>query len=277
MSLKEIDALLREYEISPNKPLGQHFLVDFSIFPKLANYATLQDSDVVLDVGAGFGFLSKFLSRKCKEVIAVEKDLRLASFLREETKKISNINVITGDIFKVELPDFNKVVSLPPYYLSSRLITWLLSQQIDLVVLVLQREFADRLVATIGSEDYGWLKVVVDQRAEAKLRDTIPKESFYPKPEVESSIVTIRPLDKIPFNPENPFLFQRLTKWLFTQRNKKVSNALLPFLKKELRIDKAVAAETLRKLPFQDRRVRSLSPSDFGAIADGLSKQKNIF
>jgi 16S rRNA (adenine1518-N6/adenine1519-N6)-dimethyltransferase len=275
MSLEEIGALLREHKISPNELMGQNFAVDSTIFHKLSDYAKLQSDDIVLDVGAGFGFLAVYLSHRCKEVIAVEKDPKIADVLQGRTRNISNIKMILGDIFKVALPNFNKVVSLPPYYISSKLVTWLLQKPFEISILILQKEFSTRLVAEIGSEEYGWLTVLVNQRVETKLLDVLPREAFYPRPQVESVIASLKPWDKVRFNPLDDFLFQKVTRWLFTQRNKKLSNALLPFLKDALKMDKANAEKMIAALPLKTKRVRELAPSDFGAIADVLSK-KNI-
>ena len=142
MSLEETKQLLRTYRISPNKLLGQNFMVETSLYPKLCDYAALKSSDVVLDAGAGLGFLALFLSDKCKAVIAVEKDRQVAEVLREQTKEIGNVNVIEGDVLKVTLPNFNKVIAIPPYYLSSHIITWLIERKIDCAVMILQKEFS---------------------------------------------------------------------------------------------------------------------------------------
>src|SRR5208337_3658089 len=155
MSLEETKQLLRTYRITPNKLSGQNFMVEPSLYCKLCTYATLDSSDVVLDAGAGFGYLSRFLADKCKAVIAVEKDAQVAEVLREQLKDAVNVTVIKGDVLLASIPEFNKVVSIPPYYLSSHLVTWLLEHRIDCAVMILQREFANRLVAPPKSEDYG--------------------------------------------------------------------------------------------------------------------------
>jgi 16S rRNA (adenine1518-N6/adenine1519-N6)-dimethyltransferase len=126
MSLEETKELLRTHQIFPKKLLGQNFMVETSLYEKLSSYAALNSSDVVLDVGAGFGFLTRFLAKKCKSVIAVEKDHQVAAVLRELTQEISNVVVIDGDVLKTTLPSFNKVIAIPPYYLSSHLTTCIL-------------------------------------------------------------------------------------------------------------------------------------------------------
>lgn len=270
MSLEEIHHLLLSHNLSPNKLLGQHFFVEPAFYPKLAEYAELAASDVVLDVGAGFGFLSRFLYGRCKSVVAVEKDPQVAEVLRSRVKDLGNVSVVEGDVLKTKLLPFNKVIALPPYYLSTQLVTWVLEQQVDCAVLVVQREFARRLIAEVGTEDYGWLTVVVAQQAQAELLDPVPKDCFYPSPEVDSVIIRLKPWSKKSFQPKNPALFMQLTKWLFTERNRKLAKAAAPFLRTHLKMSKQQSEEAASKLPFHDRRPRELEPKDFGAIADAL-------
>jgi 16S rRNA (adenine1518-N6/adenine1519-N6)-dimethyltransferase len=271
MSIEETKRLLRTYRIVPNRLLGQNFMVESSVFPLLSEYASLRQSDVVLDAGAGFGFLTRFLANKCKAVVAVEKDPQVAEVLREQLRGLANMMVIEGDVLKVGLPEFNKVVSIPPYYLSSRLVTWLLERRVECAVLILQREFADRLVAGVGSEDYGWLTVVACHSAEVELLDAVPKSMFYPQPEVDSVMVRLRPWKAAPFEVKDEAFFRGMVRWLFTQRNKKLSNALEALIKSTLKAPKEEAEKLACALPFRDRRVRELSPKDFGELANALA------
>ena len=270
MSLEQIQQLLFTRHISPNKLLGQNFMVEPAFYPKLCSYADLHGSDVVLDAGAGFGLLTHFLSDQCKGVVAVEKDPQLAAVLREEFKDTNNVIVVEGDVLKVQLPPFNKAISAPPYYLSSQLVLWLLEWRVDCAVLIVQKEFAQRLVAPVGSEEYGWLTVVVGQQAEVKLLDDVPKDMFYPQPEVDSVILSLKPLMTKPFEVKDEAIFVRLAKWLFTQRNKKLAKALTPFIRDNFKLSKQDAAKIAGALLFHDKRPRELSPKDFGAIANAL-------
>src|SRR5665647_2498288 len=151
MSFEETKQLLRTHRISPNKLLGQNFMVEPSLYPKLCTHAILSKADVVLDAGAGFGWLTCYLADKCRAVVAVEKDPQIAVVLREQIMDLGNVTVIEGDMLKVALPEFNKVIAIPPYYLSSHLVTWLLEKNIDCAVMILQKEFAGRLIADVGS------------------------------------------------------------------------------------------------------------------------------
>jgi 16S rRNA (adenine1518-N6/adenine1519-N6)-dimethyltransferase len=245
-------------------------MVEPSVFPKLGDYASLRKADVVLDAGAGFGFLTRFLASKCKAVIAVEKDSQVAEVLREQLGGVANVKVIEGDVLKVALPEFNKVVSIPPYYLSSRLVMWLLERKVECAVLVLQREFADRLVAGVGSEDYGWLTVVACHGAEVELFDAVPKSMFYPQSEVDSVIVRLKPWETAPFEVKDEAFFRRMVRWLFTERNKKLCNALVPFIKSTFKVSKDEAEKRVCVVPFGERRVRELVPKDFEVLANAL-------
>jgi 16S rRNA (adenine1518-N6/adenine1519-N6)-dimethyltransferase len=270
MSVSETKRLLRTFRIVPNRLLGQNFMVEPSVFPKLGDYASLHKADVVLDAGAGFGFLTRFLASKCKAVIAVEKDPQVAEVLREQLRGLANVTVIEGDVLKVSLPEFNKVVAIPPYYLSSRLVMWLLERRVECAVLVLQREFAERLVAGVGTEDYGWLTVVVCHSVEVELFDAVPKSMFYPQPEVDSVIVRLKPWKVAPFEVKDEAFFKGMVRWLFTQRNKKLSNALVAFIKSTFRVSKEEAERRVCVVSFGGRRARELSPKDFGVLANAL-------
>ncbi|MGD0643619.1 MAG: 16S rRNA (adenine(1518)-N(6)/adenine(1519)-N(6))-dimethyltransferase RsmA [Candidatus Bathyarchaeia archaeon] len=271
MGIEDTKQLLRTYRITPNRLLGQNFMVEPSLYTKLCVYASIGPSDVVLDVGAGFGFLSSFLADKCKAVIAVEKDPQVAKVLREQVKSIDNVTVIEGDVLKEKLPEFNKIIAIPPYYLSSHLITWLFERKIECAVMILQKEFAGRLVASVGSEDYGWLTVMTYQHAEVEILDEVPKAFFFPQPEVNSVIVRLKPWSKIPFEVKDEMFFKQMVKWLFTQRNKKSGKALMPFIKSTLKLTKDEAEKIAFALPFHDRRARELLPKDFGALANAIS------
>jgi 16S rRNA (adenine1518-N6/adenine1519-N6)-dimethyltransferase len=270
MSLEQIQQLLKAHGVNPNRLLGQNFMFETRFYSKLAAYADLGAGDVVLDAGAGFGLLTRFLSERCKGVVAVEKDPQLAAFLKEDFRDTANVTVVEGDVLKTQLPTFNKAIAAPPYYLSSQLVLWLLERKVDCSVLIVQREFAERLTAAVGSEEYGWLTVVAQQQAEAKILDAVPKEVFYPQPEVDSVILSVKPLKTQPFQIKDQAKFIQLTKWLFTQRNRKLAKALAPYIRSTYKLSKQEAEEIASSLPFCERRPRELQPKDFGEIADAL-------
>ncbi len=269
--LEQVKLLLRKYQIAPNKFLGQNFMIESATFQHMSDYASLNQNDRVLDAGAGLGFLTRFLAKSCRTVLAVEFDSKLIEALREQFQGVSNVIIIKGDVLRAPVPQFNKVISIPPYRISSRLLLWLLSKDFECAVLIFQKEFANRLVAPIGSEDYGWLAVLTYYHVEVDLLDAIPKSFFIPPPEVDSIIVRLKPRSMPPFRLKNEARFRQITQSLFTQRNRKVRNAILPFMKGILAMKEEDASKLTDTLPFPDKRVRELAPEDFGSLANALS------
>jgi len=270
--LKRTKFLLRQHRIFPKKRLGQNFMVDPSIFKRMTDCASLSRNDVVLDIGAGLGFLTRFLADKCEEVLAVESDSRLVMILREQLRGLPNIKLIEGNVLKVQMPQFNKVVSIPPYHISSSLLLWLFNKNFECAVLIFQKEFANRLVASVGSEGYGWLTVFAYYHVEVELLDAVSRWMFYPQPEVDSIIVRLKPKKPPPFTLKNKVLFKQLVQLLFTERNRKVRNAVLPFVKGTHVTTAENAVKLADSLPFHDKRVRELAPEDFGALVNALIK-----
>lgn len=268
----ETKRLLRHYDFFPKKRLGQNFLIDSAVLEELISYASISKQDIVLEIGAGLGFLTELLSRKCKKVITVEIDTKLAKALGERLGDLDNVNLIEGDLLKVSVPPFDKVVSTPPYHISSPLLFWLLERKFDCAVLTFQKEFAERLVASVGSREYGRLTVNAYYRAEVELLRPISRTAFYPQPEVDSSIIRVNPRAEPPFSVDDDEIFFRLVRILFTQRNKKVRNAITPFLQTWGFRGKD-AKKLADALPFHNKRVRKLAPEDFGCLANILIRE----
>jgi 16S rRNA (adenine1518-N6/adenine1519-N6)-dimethyltransferase len=263
--------LLRKHRTFPKKRLGQNFMIDAATIERMCAYSSLCGDDVVLDVGAGLGFLTRSLAKVCKSVLAVELDKRLVNVLREQFHDAPNIKIVEGDVLKVSISEFDKVVSIPPYGISSRLLQWLFDKNFDCAVLVFQKEFANRLVVDVGSRDYGWLTVFTYYYANVELLDDVPRRLFYPPPEVDSVIVRLKPRKPPPFKLENECLFRRVVQSLFTQRNKKVKNAIQPFLSSVKKPTTKNGTALAEAIPFRERRVRELAPEDFGALANALT------
>ncbi len=272
--LKKTRRLLRAYKIFLKKRLGQNFMIDEDLLRLMVSHASVNKNDVVLEIGAGIGFLTTLLSQKCKQVIAVEVDPRLMRILRTELKDLENVKLVQGDVLKVPIPSFNKVVSNPPFYVSSPILFWILEKEFDCAVLTFQKEFAERLVAPVGCREYGRLTVMTYYRADVELLDYVSKSMFYPPPDVDSYIVRLRPKPP-PFIVQDKQAFFELVQILFTQRNKKVRNAVTPFLLK-WRIAKEKVIEAADSLTYHDKRVRELAPEDFGALVNEILKKKDV-
>jgi 16S rRNA (adenine1518-N6/adenine1519-N6)-dimethyltransferase len=272
LSFFKTQLLLREHEIVPNKKMGQNFMIDFSIFHKLKEYASLNKNDIVLDGGAGLGYLTEFLASRCKKVVAIEKDNALVEVMKDQLRDFNNVSIIQGDLLKIILPKFNKIISIPPYYLSSRLIQWLFKQQFECAILIMQQAFAEKLSADSNSEAYSWLTVVTQYNAKIDLLDLVPPEKFFPKPEVTSKIVRITPWKNPPFKIDNPNLFNIFIKQLFTNRNKKLIKPVHFFLKDKYQYSKLDTEKFLSIFSFREKRVRQLLAKEFGELINALPK-----
>ena len=265
--LDETKNLLRRYGIRPKKGLGQSFCVDKKLLEKMISYADFHGGDVVLEVGAGFGFLTCLLSEASGRVIAVELDPKLSEVLKRRLGDRGNVAIVSGDILELELPSFNKVVANPPYSISSPLMLRLFGKSFDCAVLSFQREFAEKLVAKEGMEEYGLLSVIATYKSHVNILVHVPRESFYPQPDVESAVVSIK-ICEPKFNVVDEAFFLGLVKHLFTQRNKKVRNPLVSFLSREMGIGKTEARLIIDGLPFIEKRVCDMRPEDFGALSN---------
>jgi 16S rRNA (adenine1518-N6/adenine1519-N6)-dimethyltransferase len=271
--LKRAKQLLRLYNFSPKKRLGQNFTVNSDILQQLISHSCLTKNDVVLEVGAGFGFLTQLLAKKSKKVIAVEVDPFLVTFLRKHLQNLDNVELIEGDFLKVSVPEFNKVVAAPPYSISSPLLFRLLENKFDSAFLILQKEFAERLAASVGTKNYGRLTVSIYYRADVELLELVPRTMFYPPPNVDSMVLRLTPKHP-PFSVEDEPFFFDLIRVLFTQRNKKVRNSIIPFLR-ERNIPKNESTVFADSLIYSKKRVRELAPEDFGVLANEIFQKIN--
>ncbi len=222
---RELDTL----GIPPLRRFGQHFLVDKIVRDQLVKQAELKEHDTVVEVGPGLGFLTAALTAKAGRVIAIEKDRTLAKYLQNRFLTHRNLTVVQGDALTFQIPEQAKIVSSPPYNISSKLVLLILKSPFKLASLLLQNEFARRLIAVSGSPDYGRLTVMLQSRAHAELHVTVPRTAFYPQPRVNSALVTISPLAEAP-KIRNETLFAEMVRVLFTQRRKRLRGVLTKYL-----------------------------------------------
>ncbi|TAK94719.1 ribosomal RNA small subunit methyltransferase A [Patescibacteria group bacterium] len=187
--------------IQPKKSLGQNFLIDHSVIDQIMAAAKLQSDDVVLEIGPGQGVLTEALSKKCSKVIAVEIDETLVTLLRNKFKGKKNIEIVTGDILKLNVEkiftDYQlpitgyKVIANLPYYITSPIIRKFLESEVppQEMILMVQKEVAERIVAKPG--EMSILAVSVQYYARAEILFPVSKKAFSPVPEVESAVIRI--------------------------------------------------------------------------------------
>ena len=225
---RDPDRLLGRAGVAPDTDRDQHFLVDDRILDRIPGYLP-EDADVghVLEIGAGTGALTDRLLATADQVTAVERDETLVEFLHEEFAPeiaAGRLTIVGGDATSVDLPEFDASVSNLPYGASSPILFRLLPRGKPLVVLV-QREFAERMAADPGTPEYGRLSVSAGHYAAVRLVEPVPKEAFDPPPAVESMVVQTTPRDPSYVVADEAF-FLRFVKALFTQRRKTIRNGI---------------------------------------------------
>jgi 16S rRNA (adenine1518-N6/adenine1519-N6)-dimethyltransferase len=228
-TFRDPDALRARAGVRGDPNRDQHFLVDDRVLDRLPTYASDAgiDTSHALEVGAGTGALTDRLLAVADRVTVVERDPDLAEFLRQEFAdpiESGHLTVVEGDALDVDLPEFAASISNLPYGISSEIAFRLLPRMRPLV-LTFQREFAERMAADPGEEEYGRLSVTAGHYAEVEVVERIPPEAFDPQPAVESAVVRTTPREPEYDVPDDDF-FMRFLRAVFTQRRKTMRNAI---------------------------------------------------
>jgi len=240
----------------------QHFLIDNRILNRIIEYGKLNRSDIVLEIGAGYGNLTKLLAGKAGKVIAVEMDPELAALI----KTSENLEIVVGDALKMDFPKFNKVISNLPYSISSPVTFKLLGCKFDFGILMYQLEFAKRMVAVPGSKDYGRLSITIQYYADAQILEIVQPDAFSAPPKVSSAIVKLTPRPP-PYSVKDETFFMRFLTAVFSQRRKTLRNAILNNAKML-----GIRDSTLGTIPddILKKRAEVLSAKELAGIADVL-------
>jgi len=265
MNVSEVRDALRTLGVRADKRFGQHFLVDERIAHRQVEFAAIRRDERVLEIGPGLGVLTRILSERTPNVVAVEKDRRFCRYLEKE---VPDVRIIEGDALKVDLPPFDVVVSNLPYEISSPITFRLLENQFDRAVLMFQREFADRMTAKRGGEGYSRLSVQIYFRASAEVIEGVPRSAFYPQPEVDSSIISLRPREP-PFQVKDERLFSNMVDRLFQHRRKTVENSL-SLAWRDFADSKEEVKKAVESSGFAGRRPEELMPEEMGILADEI-------
>jgi 16S rRNA (adenine1518-N6/adenine1519-N6)-dimethyltransferase len=277
MSLfEELQDQMAKYRFRPEKKLSQFFCINESILDLMVEKAQLSKDDLVLEVGAGTGFLTKKLLAECK-VIAIEKSPDMLQLLSEKfSKEISEgkLELAGGDALEQDFFALkaNKMVSLPPYHISSKLVAKIVQSKIEKAVLMLDTGFLNKLIAFEGLMEYGALTVFANLNAQIDVvLPNVPGKEFFPPPGCGSAVVEINFLRK---NVSNEFYF--FLKELFRYKNKNLSRALKqarPFLEHKLQVRKD-SMKKIEKLELADIKVNFMTPEELIRVFEAVT-QKN--
>jgi 16S rRNA (adenine1518-N6/adenine1519-N6)-dimethyltransferase len=255
---------LGELGIPPLKRFGQHFLLSQQVRDRLVDQAELSAADTAVEVGAGLGFVTVALASRAGHVIAIEKDRTLAKHLANRFSTNRNVQVIQGDALTVPIPVNAKIVSSPPYNISSKLVLRIVSSRFKLASLLLQEDFIRRLTAPSGSREYGRLTVMLQTRARAEYVSHVPKSAFYPEPRVDSAIAKISPASET-ITASDHRIFEELVRALFTQRRRKVRGVLSRYLATNYSKQKE---DILSRADLDDKRVYEVTPPEFVKLSN---------
>lgn len=231
-------AILNEYGLHAKKKLGQNFLTDLNILHGIVDTAEITNDDFVLEIGPGIGSLTEQLARAAKKVVALEIDSQMVAVLSDTLQPYDNVKVIENDVLKVDLNELIaaefgqnatvKVVANLPYYITTPILMQLLRANIswDNIVVMMQREVADRLNAKPGTKEYGVLTLTLQYFAQAQLAMKVAAASFNPAPNVDSAVVKLTPLtpEIVVDQPERLF---GVIKGSFSHRRKSLWNNML--------------------------------------------------
>lgn len=204
------------------RKLGQHFLIDESLLDRLVEYGEVSRRDVVLEVGAGRGELTRRLAERAGKVLAVELDEGLAAEARERLRKHGNVELMIGDVLKLKPTGFNKVVSNPPYQISTPLLRWLILSLPERIVMTLQREFASKLMALPGSRKYVYTSFLARLLYRLSVAEYVPRTLFRPVPRVDSAVVVMERKEERAPGKE----VLRFVKLFFTRRRQTLRRVL---------------------------------------------------
>jgi 16S rRNA (adenine1518-N6/adenine1519-N6)-dimethyltransferase len=226
-----IPSLLKQYNIRPQKSLGQNFLADHNALVKIVRDAGVNQGDRVLEIGAGLGNLTRLLAQEAREVTAVEIDERLYLALAGVLRPFANVRLVRGDILDIPLESlFSEngylVVANIPYYITSAVIRHLLEAAVrpKRIVLTIQREVAERIISR--DEKMSLLSLSVQVYGEARIASEIPAHCFYPRPQVDSSVLIIEVDEQPKLSDDGIRWMFKLAHAAFNQKRKMLRNSL---------------------------------------------------
>ena len=275
-----VERLLKKHGFTFSKALGQNFLIDEAVCPAMAAALRADESTGVLEIGPGIGVLTKELCEVAGKVAAIELDKRLYPLLAETLADYDNFELICGDVMKLDIAALIKehfadcstvkVCANLPYYITSPVIMTLLESNlpIDEIVVMVQKEAAERLCAEVGTREAGAVTLAVQYYGDSEILFPVGKESFMPSPKVDSAVIRITLHRERPYAIEDEKRFFSLVKAAFSQRRKTLVNSL----SSTAGIPKAQLAEALKALSLpQTVRAENLTMEDFVSLYKALN------
>lgn len=234
--------ILRKYKLRAKKSLGQNFLTNETVLDDIVDASDLHSDEIAIEIGPGIGALTEKLSQVAEKVYAFEIDSTLIPVLEDTLSYYDNIEVFNEDILKVDLDEFVKehhlegktikVVANLPYYITTPIMLNLINSDypFQALVLMMQKEVAERITANPGHREYGSLTIAVQTQMDAKIARIVGKNSFIPRPKVDSAVAVLERKPKDEINIEDPVFFNKVIRSAFAQKRKSLMNNFLNWL-----------------------------------------------
>ncbi|MBU8908420.1 16S rRNA (adenine(1518)-N(6)/adenine(1519)-N(6))-dimethyltransferase RsmA [Desertibacillus haloalkaliphilus] len=276
-------AILEKYKFNFKKSLGQNFLIDTNILDKIVDYAGVTESSGVIEIGPGIGALTEQLAKRAEKVVSFEIDQRLLPVLKDTLSLYDNIDIIHSDVLKANVKEVIRdsfepgqdlmVVANLPYYVTTPILMKLLEEKLPIrgIVVMIQKEVADRISAKPGTKAYGSLSIAAQYYATAESVLTVPKTVFVPQPNVDSAVLRLTLRDEPPVAVDDEELFFNVVRASFAQRRKTILNNLVHNLDYG---DKEILESALKASEIDPRRRgETLSIAEFARISNTLLAQ----
>lgn len=276
-SPKQIKETLDRYGFTFSKSLGQNFLIDGNIVRKIVKEANITKDDYVLEIGPGMGTLTEELALNAKKVVAVELDKKLLPILDETLAGYDNVEIVYGDILKIDVKQLIdekfdggpvKVVANLPYYVTTPIIGKLLESNLNLdsIIVMVQKEVAERMAAGPGSKVYGSLSIFVNFYCNPKIVVKVPNTVFMPKPKIDSAVIRLEVKKELPDIDREKFFM--VVKAGFSKRRKTIINALSTY---GFDLDKQAFIDALEKTGIKlEERAENISVEEFIKLSTEL-------
>ena len=279
--LEETNCILKKYSIRANKSLGQNFLVNQNVIDEIINGAEITKEDLVIEIGPGLGTLTKELLEKAGKVVCIELDERMVRILNDRFSLYENFEIINEDVLKVDLNKIIekenkrcKIVANLPYYITTPIIMKLLENKLNIesITVMIQKEVAERLIATPGEKLSGAITYTVYYYCESKKIMEVPPESFIPEPEVTSEVIKLKLRKDSPIEVKEKNKMFSIIKIAFMQRRKTLINALT---NGNIIKNKQEATEIFNDLEInQNARAEELTLQQFAKLANYITNKK---
>ena len=280
-SPSQIKSIMKKHNVRFSKSLGQNFIINDFIIDEIIRRGDISEKDSILEIGPGIGVLTQALAETAHQVIAVELDNKLIPILKETLEDYENVEIIHNDILKIDVGEMikekmkkpTKVVANLPYYITTPIIMKLIEEVsgIEEIIVMVQKEVAERMVSGPGTKAYGSLSVAVQYYCDAMIILEVPRDNFMPAPNVDSAVIRLIVKDEPSVEVLDQDFFFKIIKGAFALRRKTLINSLS---KSAIGIDKDLLKKILEEMNI-DLRIRGekLDINDFADLANRIYKE----